>query len=150
MKLSALKTDPKKTGGVWVEIAEGFRVKVKRSNSPEYREALARLGQDVSFSIRKGFDASKRTNAILARAMAETIIVDWEGLEDDNGQPIPFSVSAAEKAFTDYPDLMEWVAEISEDHARFRADRIEAAVGNSARPSGGASESDDSARPSKA
>lgn len=85
--------------GVWMPF-DGYRVK------------LARLNNDNATAMRKKLQKPFRSadniptdmaTAFEVQVMAECIVMDWEGIDDD------FSIAACKKLLTDCPDLaIEW------------------------------------------
>lgn len=59
---------------------------------------------------------------LMINAYAEAVILGWSGVEDKEGNELPFSVEAAIKLFTDLPDLFKDVQEQSQKAGLFRAD----------------------------
>lgn len=92
--------------GVWVDITDFGRVKIRRWNNPDYRnramdlrdaklEELGKTPQDM-LSDDESFE-------IMVKAACEEIIVDWEGIEAD-GKPVAYDSKLAIAAFTDPDD----------------------------------------------
>ncbi len=80
--------------GVWVNIMGPFDVRVARANNPRYRSVFQRLftsalqenNADGMEDLPEGmFDQ------IQTEAMAETILVGWRGIHDEDGKVIPYS-----------------------------------------------------------
>jgi hypothetical protein len=69
-------------GGGWVKNLPnlpGVSVKVKGSNNSEYRRRLGELVGELSAEERKDKDRLKEIDDIL---LAETVLVDWDGIDD--------------------------------------------------------------------
>lgn len=58
---------------------------------------------------------------LVREVFAETVVLGWEGVEDANGNALPFSRENAIKLFTDLPDLFDDVQEQAQRAALFRA-----------------------------
>lgn len=67
---------------------------------------------------------------ILREVFAETVVLGWDGVEDENGKDMPFSKDNCVKLFTDLPDLFEDVQEQAQKAALFRAEIREADAKN--------------------
>lgn len=67
---------------------------------------------------------------IIREVFAETVVLGWEGVEDENGNELPFTKENCIKLFTDLPDLFEDVQEQAQKAALFRADIREADAKN--------------------
>lgn len=117
MRLSKTKTDEiLERDGVWVALRYGIEVKVARAGNPKADVWHSRL----SAEDRRLFDnptlykgREERVNELLASLIAESILLDWRGIEDDEDQPVPFSVGTAKQYLLEY----DWL----------RADTLEAA-----------------------
>lgn len=125
MKLTKFRADRRvRDEGVWVDLpgrepTSEARVRVRSEDYEPYRRAItkivedqqqfgrysrrqqARLGDPVKFDEERG------------RAIAKFLLVDWQGLEDESGASIAFSVSAAEQFLTD-PDYRDFYLAVSE------------------------------------
>ncbi len=123
------KTDrAAETEGTWVVIdkEEGISVKVRRFNSPAARALRGEL--DVEFGKElKSEDADvveKANEKLMTRMLAKAIIVDWDGIsdEDANGNEIviPFSPDTAEDILFKYPDFRNEILAIVFDRSTFR------------------------------
>lgn len=67
---------------------------------------------------------------IMRRVYAETVILDWENVEDEDGKPIPFNRENCIKLFEDLPDLFLDVQEQARKMALFRQANLEVAAKN--------------------
>jgi hypothetical protein len=122
MKLSDAKIDPARLEeGAWVgNIPEltGLRLRVRGANNKDWRRIQSKLIEGVPRKKRVGGrmdpDEQDRITAILLR---ETCLLDWDGLEDDDGKPLPYSKEMAGKLLSDpqYAKFREgvmWAASI--------------------------------------
>lgn len=112
MKLSDNKIDPVKLEeGAWVDnIPElsGLKLKLRGANNKAWRKLQSTLIRAVPRARKvNGLepDDEDRINAILLR---DTSLLDWRGLEDDAGKPLPFSKAQAYEYLT------------NPEHVRFR------------------------------
>lgn len=67
---------------------------------------------------------------ILREVFAETVVLGWENVEDEQGNPLPFTKENCVKLFTDLPDLFDDLQEQSQRAALFRAEIREADAKN--------------------
>lgn len=122
MKISDLNIGKAVEDGVWVDILmhgdrpdlglheggpSGLRVRVRSTDSRQFREAASRLAKtalkrkaaDISFE-----DAERvNVDAVLAAT------VDWQGIEDEDGQPLPFNEANGRRIYSD-PGF-KWIAD---------------------------------------
>jgi hypothetical protein len=114
--------------GAWVgEIPdmEGLRLKVRGSGNKDWRRLQMKLIQTVPRKRRMSGNLDPDdSDRITTLCLLNTSLLDWSGLEDDDGKEIPFSREMAEKLLTepDYRRFREaaawaanWVAEQTQD-----------------------------------
>lgn len=115
MKISSLKVDTQKIEvGEWIGSIpglEGVRLKVRGSSCKAWREMTQRLVAAVPRGKRKNnmipVDEQDRINRVVMR---EVGLLDWEGIEDDDDKPIPYSKAKADEYLNaDYPDFRDGV-----------------------------------------
>lgn len=116
MKLSAFKVDTNKVeGGQWVrKIPDfpGIAFKVRGFSSQIYRKAISvEMDQYSRIERMSGLSADQQSD-VQAKAMAEAGILDWSGIEDEDGKPLPFSKDAALVYLTD-PDYRRFSAAVA-------------------------------------
>lgn len=124
MKLSASKIDPvKQEEGAWVGEKYGTPIpemgelclKVRGANNKSWRKLQGTLIRAVPRSRRTSGlepDDEDRINAALLR---DTSLLDWSGIEDEAGKPLPFSKAQAFEYLT------------NPEHIRFREGALWAA-----------------------
>ena len=144
MKLSEIKVDPAKIeAGAWVdEIPEfdGMRLKVRGLGCKEMQKLQRSLFEAIPRSRRpKGKVSQEDQDRILDRCLHEVILLDWEGLQNDDDTPMAFDKAKAltfitEPAFKKFREAVIWAADTI---ANDKAEAVEAAVGNSQPSSGG-------------
>lgn len=59
-------------------------------------------------------------DGIVKQVFAETVVIGWENVEDENNSPLSFSVPNVLKVFEDLPDLYADIQEVSQKAAAFR------------------------------
>lgn len=129
------KTDEgKEQGGAWVDLDDGTsRLKIARMNNPRYREAQQRKLHRYKMAARSKVVPDDVWAGILNELIAETILVDWEGLTRD-GEPYPYSIENAKAALTELKDFREMVLGFADDMANFKEELDEGTEKNSVRP----------------
>ncbi len=115
--------------GAWIDIGEGASIKVARAGNKANRALLKRLVAPHKLALRHDRVPDDVLEKITIETMAETILLDWKGIEED-GRPLLFSRDNALRLLTDYKDFREQVSSFSNDLATFQADRLEAEVKN--------------------
>ena len=135
MDLKTFRTDDaKEQDGAWVDLGDGVaRLKIARMNNPRFREAQQRKLQRYKMAARSKVVPDDVWEGILNELIAETILVDWEGITMD-GEPYQYSVDHAKQALTDLKDFREMVIGFADDIANFKAEKDQATEKNSVRP----------------
>jgi hypothetical protein len=127
--------------GVWVELGEGARIKVARVGNPSYEKVLRQLKKPYRNITRAGGEIPREAlDKITIEATAEALLLDWQGLDDEDGTAIPYSKEAAKRLLGELKDFRETVVRLALEAETFRAEALEAAAKNSeSSPAGRAS-----------
>lgn len=67
---------------------------------------------------------------LLQEVFAKAVVLSWENLEDENDEPLEFTIENCIKLFEDLPDLFAEVQAQSDKVALFRLDLKETDAGN--------------------
>lgn len=134
MKLSDIALDTEGIeNGVWVDDIPklpGLRLKVRGSRSKKWRQLTRKLLEAArmrrSASLLDEDENEKMQTSLLLHAG----LVDWDGVERDDGEKIPFNVIDAEKILTDpqyafFREGVAWACDVASD--RRAAEREDAA-----------------------
>ena len=131
MKISTFATDlDLEENGVWVDIGDGGKLKVARMGNPRYQEAVRRISKPHKTQIRNKTISEDLSGELLLKAMADSILLDWKGIEDDKGKPIKYSADMAYTLMRDLRDFRNLVVELATEQAAFRREEMNA-EGNS-------------------
>lgn len=102
-----------------------YKAALRKSMEPYERlMAIYKKASDIPPAL------AEKVNAAGRRVFLESIVVDWEGPTKD-GQPIPYSVEAAEMLFDEYPELLAQAEAEAGKFQRYRVAILEDAAGNS-------------------
>lgn len=144
MKLSDIKIDAGKLEqGDWVsdipDMGE-LRLKVRGIGNSDFRKMQARLieAEPRQYKV-SGRLPPERQDAITAQCLLHTVLIDWDGLRDEAGQPLPYTQDLARDLLTQpeykrFRDAVTWAANVV---AETVATDGEEAGKNSKRPSSG-------------
>jgi hypothetical protein len=144
MKLSELTVDVDRgEKGAWVDNIpelEGLRLKVRSNNNADWRKLQARLMDAMPRKKRLGgrLDPDEQ-DRVISTCLLNTCLLDWEGLENGTGEPLPYSKELARKLLFEpeyrrFRDAVIWAAAIV---AEEQAEEEEDAKGNLSGPSAG-------------
>ena len=116
VQLSKLLTDKKKQEkGVWREFAPGLNFLIGSSDQAGFRNQLT---QALANSRRVEMDGG--LDAIAVKAMARWLLLGWEGLVDDEGAAIKYTVAKAEEILRSSTDVHRFVDTESAASQHFR------------------------------
>lgn len=105
MKLSQLSQNAAAAeAGRWVNhIPElgGLALKVRGLDNADYRRLSAQLASEIPRADRVLGVAPEVTDAMQTRLIVETVLIDWRGLEEDDGSVVHYSRDMAMKLLTD-------------------------------------------------
>lgn len=144
MRLSELKIDAEKfEKGAWVDNIPDMgevRLKVRGIGNADFRRLQTKLFDAEPRQYKVGGKLSpERQDAITAQCLANTVLIDWQGILDENDQPIPYSREMAKELLTNpefrrFRDGVIWAASVVADDV---AIDTEEAGKNSRKPSSG-------------
>ncbi len=121
--------------GVWHPLEGGIRVKLARAGNPRANELTAKLIGEARERLRlpEGPLPDQEWDQILARVVAETILLNWENVTDEADQPLSYSVEEGMKALLDptLHDFARRIDRLSGNRAHYAAKQEEAASKNS-------------------
>jgi hypothetical protein len=140
LKLSSLKADlQKEEEGDWVDAPDlpGVRLKVRSLEYKQYRIARDIKVQHLMRKYgRKPIPPDVQTKEY-GKLYADHILLDWEGLAEDDGKPVAFTKELAlellrDPEFRKLTSAVEWAAsQVAETEQEF----LEASAKNSPAPS---------------
>ena len=119
----------KETEGVWESLSEDVKIKVARIGNPNYQKVLQRLMRPHRRAVRRGTVDDSVIEQCVTKAIAETVLLDWEGLEED-GKKLIYSRAEAERLLTSFREFREQVTEIASEIEAFRTEEDEEAEKN--------------------
>ena len=136
LKKTFLTDKSKENQGVWVDLGEGARLLIARHGNERFKLRYQELTAPYAAAIRTKTLSEAVAEKILKQILAETILLDWEGIVDDDGNPVPYSVEKAME-FLDIPDFRSFVEEMSKEQALYRKELEAQAEKNSLNSSNG-------------
>ena len=141
MRLSDLATNEElEREGVWFHYGEGFRMRIGRLGSDSYIAEFERLKKRHLHALdRNGDLPAHLISPVLGLAAARKLVFDWEGLEGEDGEAVPYSPETAEKILTDprYRDLLLKILSFANDADNFRRQELDDSAKNSSSTVGG-------------
>lgn len=84
-----------------------FRITRMGPSNQRYQRGLAKLQKSQAKVLESGTLDAEEQRKILLALFLDHILLDWEGVKDREGNLLEFSREAAEKLFTDLPELFD-------------------------------------------
>lgn len=120
-------TDPQKENeGSWIEIGDGARLLIARAGNENYKAYYRKISAPHKTKFRRSFDIlndpelNNLADEMMIDAMANTILLGWEGIKDQNNADIPFSIQNARKLL-EIKDFRFYVYDLAGDIENFKA-----------------------------
>lgn len=104
------------TSGVWRTTKIGLRVKVASIRSPLYKTAIMRLKRHRAEDLR--LNDPEIIKEITCKAMAEAILLDWQGAD------IEYSKESAFDTLMEYEVFREEISELAATDDNYKPDDI--------------------------
>ncbi|MCP3684779.1 MAG: hypothetical protein GY861_19090 [bacterium] len=111
----------KEEKGIWEDFGNGCRVLIARSNNPTYKEYFKRISKPYRKQILRGTLPEEKGDALMIKAMAKAIILDWENLMED-GAKVEYNLKEAIRVLTKYPDFKDAVSEVAQTAEAYKVD----------------------------
>lgn len=129
------KVDAKMSSdGVWVDIANFGRVKVRRWNNRDYRTKVLALRDAKLEELKLGVDVDlpeQYSYPIMVAGACHCVILEWDGVESD-GKPIAYTPEIGIQTFSEeegpWRDEFNAIVIASSERANYIAKRREATL----------------------
>lgn len=121
-------SSPAEQSGVWFSEGDA-RFKVASFNSPDYRARLEELMEPHQREVRRKKFSRQARDEVIARAMADHVLVNWENVTD-GGKAIPYSRDAALDLMLRYPKFFDLIKGWAADEAAFQEQEDSDGVAN--------------------
>lgn len=118
--------------GRWIPH-EGMEFLIASARKKAFADEFAELPRRFPGGMVK----TRGAELALHKLVAEHLLLDWRGVDDDQGNPIPYSAQAAARLFEEEPLFVEFVIQTANKEAFFQTQAEEAQLGNSAPVSAG-------------
>lgn len=130
--LKKIETDlALEVSGAWTQdLGGGLKLKLARIGNRNYNRELAAVAKTRTDAFGNlEFEGDDEANEAFIRIVAKTVLLDWEGLEEE-GVPVQYSEDEAARIMQQYPEFMRLVTAQAKRLDLFRNKRIEDAAGN--------------------
>ena len=113
------------TEGRWVNHPSGARLRIARAGNSRYLKATDRFEAPFRRDIQRGKLQSTDQLDILCKAMAQAMLLDWEGVTDADKNEIPYSRETAFQALRYDLSFRNFVMDIATEDERERTESME-------------------------
>ena len=119
--------------GVILDYGELGRVKIHRAGgaNKRFNTFLAAKTKPYRRQIEADLMPADKATQIMAEVYAETVIIGWENVKDENGKDLPFTKENVVKLLTEIPDFFYEIKTAANDAATFRREELREDIKNS-------------------
>ena len=119
-------------GDLWVPWLAGSRLRISSTAHCQYRAAVARAYRETRHCL-DDLDPASRSQEILAWALAQVVLLDWDGITwvDETGavvENLPYTKERGQRALLAVDPLREFVIEQAGKPTAAKAEILEEAV----------------------
>lgn len=123
-KLSTFKANLRlEEGGIWTNFG-GIRFLIARMGNPKYTAEIRRLtkAKAMTEGLNRNDIDVETLQGLSDEAFAATCILDWDGMEDDNGISIPYSKEKALEIIRnpEYHELYTFFQQVATNAAGYK------------------------------
>ena len=110
------------TQGIWLDYG-GFKILVAYAGetNTNYRRVLASKMRPYLRQLKMGTLSDEKAHALYTEVYAESVILGWEGMEDEEGKKLPFTKENVIKVMNDLPALFRDIEAQAQELSLFRA-----------------------------
>ena len=111
--------------GIILDYGKDGRIKIHRAGGSNLRfsQVMAQKSRPYARQLAVDNLDEEISRRVMAEVYAETVVIGWDGVKDENDQDLPYSKEACVKLFLEVPELFLNVKAAALDAAQFR--RIE-------------------------
>lgn len=118
--------------GIWYAFSEETKFRLARAGGANLRfaKSLEAKTRPYRRQIENESIDNELANNLLLEAFVETVLLDWQGVKDRDGNDLPYSKDNALKLLKDLPDLYLELRTEAARLSNFRTKEIEDDSGN--------------------
>lgn len=127
MRISKFKTDATaESKGTWVDIGDGAKLLVARAggSNKAYRDFVDAQLKPYRRQIQQNTLSNDIFETVTINALAETVLLGWAGIQDDDGTEIQFTKATAKQLLKELPDFRDVVSNIANEMSSFRREEV--------------------------
>jgi len=100
---------------------EPLRFIIRETGSPEHEKVQRKYSKALTASRRNRV----RYRAVMAKIVGESILIDWKGVLDDEGNEVPCTLENKIEALTKYKKLFVEIIDFASDQTNFEVPETE-------------------------
>jgi hypothetical protein len=129
-KLFGTSEDAEKEG-VWIDYGD-IRVKVARAGgrNVKYQKVLEAESKPHKRALQTDSMPEDQARAMLMRVYSKTVVLDWENVDDGEGNIIPCTEENILAMFKEFPDFFLEIKNMADGVALFRDEELDADAKN--------------------
>lgn len=118
--------------GVWLDFGDYGRFRIARSggSNQAYNAKVAAAFKPYRRQYETGTLEEDKAREVLSSVFADTIILGWENVFGESGEPMEFNRGNALKLMNELPELYRMIREESDKFANFKAQDVETIAKN--------------------
>jgi hypothetical protein len=97
------------------------------SNNPKFQARAEAVARDLQLDINLDLLTNEKAKGPMLDLFLDTILIDWENIQDDKGKEIP--LSSARQVMEDLPDFYNALIEYAKNISTFRQGQREIEAG---------------------
>lgn len=124
---SAFKTDKQlEETGIWLNYGD-FKIKIARAggSNKRFENSCKNRLKGYERALQIGALSNDKANELMQEIYAESVILDWEGVKDEDGNTLEYNKENVLKVLKDLPELFKDLEDNSKKIALFRQDILE-------------------------
>jgi hypothetical protein len=122
--------EDREEAGVWCDFGEGMRVKIRRMSSRKVQDVQRELNKPHTAQLRIGPLPDAVAEDMMYRVIATGIIADWEGIDNDAGEVLPYTAANALTVVKKFKEFRDNILQISANADAYRVKVEEAGEAN--------------------
>lgn len=130
---SAFQTNPElEQNGIQLDLGGAGRFKLARAGgaNKKFEKAMMLASKPHRRAMQAESIEEDTLRQILYSVYADAVLLGWEGVTGEDGQPLPFTKANAVKLFTDLPGLFDEIRNASQNRSYYLAAEREGDIKN--------------------
>jgi hypothetical protein len=118
----ATDKDREASEGVWLKFPGERRVRVLRAGGAnrKFSRSFSRIVKPYRRQLERGTLEPEKSDELMLEVYLDSVIIDWDGFNDSNGKPIPYTKQVAREFFTVMPEMFNDIQNIATEMATFQ------------------------------